>query len=197
MQRQARAVADCIELPQGGDAPREHAVAALSVDVRLRVTGKRGDNLDVVPGEVIRQPIPAILFDNGQVAAVDDLRAARPRRLDQVGEEFAQLRRAAGDVDHGRAVPTYPVADAMGGGFIHHLRAPRRGVDMAMPAGLVATAPHVDLQGFESGAAQDHALLGAFLFKTVHRFMLIILESPYSLRASQVSDWAFHDSRIL
>ncbi len=71
--------------------------------------------------------------------------AARTRGLDEIAEVPAQFRRAAGDVHDVRAMLLNPRADAVRGLRVHHLRAPRRGIDMTVAAGLVALAAHVDL----------------------------------------------------
>ena len=87
-------------------------MATLLVDILRRITRQGRDHLDFMFGEIFRQPAISCLLDDGEVVAVDDLGADRARRFHQVTEEFAQLRRAAGEVHDRRTMPLYPFADA-------------------------------------------------------------------------------------
>jgi hypothetical protein len=61
-----------------------------------------------------------------------------------------------------------PLADTARDLGRHHLSAPRRGVHMAVAAGLIALAANVDLKGSQRGAPQSQTLLGEFLIESTH-----------------------------
>src|SRR5439155_8698235 len=152
-------------------------VAALAVDVFRGVTGQGGDDLDLVSSQIIREPAVIFLLDYRQIVPVYDLRAGCTRGFDEVTKKLAQLRRAAGEIDNGRAKPANPVADAIGRRRVHHFRPPRRGVHVAMPAGLVALSADVDLQRLQTRAAKGQAAFAKFLFKAVHESTGMITRS--------------------
>ena len=79
-----------------------------------------------------------------------------------------QFRRAAGDVDHGGFVSGYPILQTRCGIGGEHLGAPRGGVHVAMAAGLVALAAHVELERDECAALEGAIVLGQFCFKAIH-----------------------------
>ena len=104
-------------------------------------------------GEVFGEVGVGLGLDDGEVVPINDVRADAAGGLDKIAEVFAQLRCAAGDVHNLRAVLLDPCADFFGVGFGDHFSAPRRGVHVAVAAGLVALAPDVDLQGAEFSPA--------------------------------------------
>ncbi len=73
--RAVAAIAERVECLQAADGGVEHALAALAVDIVLEVAGHRGDDLDLLGGEKLRQVLLARLLQDGQVAAVDHLHA--------------------------------------------------------------------------------------------------------------------------
>ena len=168
VQRQARAVADGVELLQRADAFGEHAVAALLVHIFRRVARQRRDDLDLVAGEIVGQPAEVRLFDDGEIVAVDHARAGGAAGLDEEAEMFAQLGRAAGEVHDGGTMLLNPVADAARDAGAHHFGAPGRGIDVAMAAGLVALAADVDLQRLEPRAGEREAVGAEFGVEAVH-----------------------------
>ena len=140
----------------------------MSVDIFRGVAGEGSDDLDLVPGQIFRQPAVIFLFHDGEIAPVNDVGASLARDFNEVTKELAQLGRATGDVHDRRPIPANPVTDAMGRRLVHHLRPPRAGIDMAMTAGLIALAPDVDLKGFQARAAQSQIVAGQSLFKAIH-----------------------------
>jgi hypothetical protein len=61
-----------------------------------------------------------------------------------------------------------PFPDPSRDRFRHHLRAPRRGINMAVRAGLVAFAADIELQRLQPVAAQGQPVPGQFGIKAVH-----------------------------
>jgi len=61
-----------------------------------------------------------------------------------------------------------PCSDPPGRRFVEHLGPPRSGVDVAMPAGLVASASYVDLEGRQPIPSQDEVMLCEFSLEAVH-----------------------------
>jgi hypothetical protein len=53
----------------------ENVLAALPVDVLLRVAGQRGDDLDAVAGEEAGEILEPRLVQHGEIAAIDYARA--------------------------------------------------------------------------------------------------------------------------
>ncbi len=148
-ERQIGAIADGVEFFQCGNAFVEHAITALRVDVFRRVAGERGDDLDLMAGEVFRQIRVRFGFDDREVVAVDDVGIHGASGLDEVAKKLTDLGCAARDVHDARAMFDDPCADFVGDFFRHHLGAVRTSIDMAVRAGLIALAPDVDLQGLE------------------------------------------------
>jgi len=179
MQRQGGSVADVVELAERRDAFIEHAVAALAIDVFRGVAGQGSDDLDLVPSQIIREPTVLGFFDYRQIVPINDFGAGRACGFDEVTKKLAQLRRAAGEIDNGRAKPPNPVTYATGGGRVHHLRAPGRGIHVTMPAGLIALPPEIDLQRLQPRAAQGQTVVGQLLFKVIHEFTGMITGSGH------------------
>ena len=169
MEREFRAVTDAVQFSKGGNAFLKHAVAALLIDVFRRVAGQGSDDLGLVLGQVFRQPVIAFRFNDGQVVPINDFRAGRARCFDEVAKELAQLRGAASQVHNFRMMLNNPVADAVGRRFVHHLRPPRRGIDVAMAAGLIALPPDVDLPRLQTRSTQGQVVLRQRLFKAIHQ----------------------------
>src|SRR5271157_2644690 len=94
------------------------------------------------------------LLDDGKVAAVNDVRPRVAGRLDEESKELAQLGRSAREVHNLRLVSSYPFSDATSHVLSHHFAAPGPRIHVAMPAGLVALAPHIDLQRLQPRPAQ-------------------------------------------
>jgi len=61
-------------------------LAPLAVHVVLQVAGQRRHQIHPLPGEEVRQVLLTRLGQDGQVAAVDDLRAQAPGSLHQGAE---------------------------------------------------------------------------------------------------------------
>ena len=84
--RIALAVAGGVEQTQRRDRLFERAVAALRVGVALAVVRQRRDDLDAALAQPFRQSGVARQQEDRQVAAVDDVLAARVRFIDEVAE---------------------------------------------------------------------------------------------------------------
>ena len=168
VQRQSRSIAGGVELLERGNAFFKNAIAPLRVHVVRGITGKRSDDLHLVRREIFRQPAMGVGFDDGKVVAVHDLAVAVAGRLDEAAEVFAQLRRAAGEVNHCGPMSANPLPHPLRHRRGHHFRAPRRGIHVTMSAGLVASAAQVDLQRLQPGAAQGQPVAGKFLLKRIH-----------------------------
>ena len=65
-------------------------------------------------------------------------------------------------------MPANPLADTARRWFVHHLGPPRRGVHVAMAAGLVALPADVELQRLQARPTKRPMMLGQLLFKAVH-----------------------------
>ena len=100
-------------------------------------------------GEVFGEVGVGLGLDDGEVVAVNDVRADATGGLDEIAEVLAEFGCAAGDVHNLRALLLDPCTDFFRIGLGDHFGAPRCGVHMAVAAGLVALAAHVDLQGAE------------------------------------------------
>jgi hypothetical protein len=87
---------------------------------------------------------------------------------DEETEMLAQLGGASRDIHHRRAMCANPIAHPAGNLGTHHFGAPGCSVDVAMAAGLVALAPHVNLERLQLTTAEGLAMLGQFVSK---RFM--------------------------
>ena len=81
---------------------------------------------------------------------------------------FGYFRRAAGDVDHGGFVSGYPILQTRCSIGREHLGAPRGSVHVAVAAGLVAFATHVELQRNKRAALEGAIVSGQFYFKAIH-----------------------------
>ncbi len=147
-------VAERVELLERRDALVEHPLAALAIDVVDRVARQRGDDLDALAGEELREVLLAGLEQDRQVAAVDHLDVEAARLGYQPAEPFVQLRRAAREVERAYVAGPEHVGNPPERVPIHHLGAVRTGVDVAMHAALVAAIAEVDLQGLEDPAPQ-------------------------------------------
>ncbi len=143
-------VAGGVQPSQRLDGPVERAVAPLGVGVQPAVVGERGHDLDAARGEPLGQVGAAREQEDREVAPVHHVLAARHGLVDEVAEVGVQLGRPAGDVDRvrGRAVEGREAeVDRLP---IHVLRHPvGPGVDVAVAAGHVAEAAHVDLEDLE------------------------------------------------
>jgi len=125
----------------------EDAAAALLVDVLGQIAGQAGHHVDPLGGQKLGQIFLPGLEQDGQVAPIDHAPSERPRGLDQEAEVWIELGRATRDVDHLDHRAGLDEGDhALGDRALHHLGAPRAGVDVAMVAGLVAALAHVDLK---------------------------------------------------
>mmetsp|Transcript_71544 Transcript_71544/g.220863 ORF Transcript_71544/g.220863 Transcript_71544/m.220863 type:complete len:562 (+) Transcript_71544:80-1765(+) len=155
-------VAAGVEHAQGLHAALEDLAPPLPVRLPGVVGGQRGDDVHAVPREEVQQPLLAGLQEHREVAAVHDAEP-RPRAavaqsrgaLDQRPEAGVQLRGAPGDVQgiHARGGPQ-EVQAALDHLLRHHLRAERRGLHVAVRAGLVAVEPDVHLQRGARGALE-------------------------------------------
>jgi hypothetical protein len=88
--------------------------------------------------------------------------------LDQKPEMFTQFRSAAGDVDNGRAMLRNPISDATSGFGRDHFGPPWTGINMAMTAGLITFATHVNLKRFDPRAPKRDTVFSKLLVETVH-----------------------------
>ena len=81
---------------------------------------------------------------------------------------FGYFRRAAGDVDYGGFVSGYPILQTHCGIGGEHLGAPWGSIHVAVAAGLVALAAHVELQRDKRAALEGAIVSGQFYFKAIH-----------------------------
>jgi hypothetical protein len=135
----------------------------------LQITGQRRNDFHLVRGQMAGQPPVSRRFDDRQVAAVNDMATIVARRLDQITKVFTQFGRAARDIHNLGAVRVNPFPDPPRGFSTDHLRPPRRGFDVAVPASLVALASDIDLKCFKPCACQGLVICRKFLLKQVHR----------------------------
>ncbi len=91
-------VAERVQPLEALDASFVDPFAALPVDQLRRVARQRGRDLDFVFRQEGIQVLLAGLAEDGQVAAVDDVRAELPRTQDEVTETRMKLGRAARDI---------------------------------------------------------------------------------------------------
>ena len=148
-------------------------VASMTVGNSRKAIGLRAD-FDALPGDEARQVLQARAGHrmrvelHGEVVAHHDVLAERAGALDEALEPGVQLRRAAGDVElRDLRVPLQDLEalrDAFGR---HRLGARGRGVDMAMPALLVAQLGDVHLQRGERERRQIDAGLAQLCFEVV------------------------------
>ena len=82
---------------------------------------------------------------------------------------FGYFRRAAGDVHGLRFVFRNPITNAPSRRLIEHLGAPRRGIHVAMTAGLITLAADIELQRDERLPSQLQIVPGEFFLKSIHR----------------------------
>ena len=75
---------------------------------------------------------------------------------------------ATSDVDDGWPVLGDPGADAFCRHLIHHLGAPRSGIDVTVGASLVALAADVDLQRLEARSVQCEVVLLKSFLELIH-----------------------------
>ncbi len=154
-QTAARArVAEPVQARQGREAAREHALAALPVDVVLQVARQRGDDLHRLRGKELGQALLPGLVQHGQVAPVDDVHAERARAQDELPEMRIELRRPAREV---QALDARDLekGEHVGDGLARHrLGAMRAGVHVAVHAALVAAVAEIDLQRLQAPAPE-------------------------------------------
>ena len=82
------------------------------------------------------------------------------------------------------------LGDSLGNGTAHHFCPPRPGVDMAMAAGLVAFAAHVDLQRLQTAAAQAQPCSLKPLLESIHLgFRCKKFRLRLSQRAQTIQRW--------
>ena len=113
------------------------------------------DDLNALLGEPRGKIAAAREQEHAQVAAIDDVLAARARLLDQVAERRVQLRRTTGDVDAMRLRAVQRRETGLDGLCRHHLvGAIRSRVHMTMPAGHVAQLAEVDLEDLQRHSRQ-------------------------------------------
>src|SRR5712692_5114422 len=148
------AVAERVEAFQRLDALLVDAFAALPVDQLLGIARQRRGYLDALRGEELGESfLPGLLHD-GEVAAVDDVRALLARAQHEIAKMGIQLRRAAGDVEYfysGDLEKDQHIGDRLAR---HQLGALRAGVDVAVHAALVALVAEIDLQRFQARAPE-------------------------------------------
>src|SRR2546430_15050479 len=101
------------------------------------------------------------------------------RGFNKVTKEFTQFRRPARQVHDWRTMLANPVADAVRRRFVHHFGPPRRGVHVAMAAGLVALSADVELQRLQTRPTKRPMMLGQLLFKAVHESKGMISRSDF------------------
>ena len=79
------------------------------LDVFLQVARQRGRHRHALLRQELCEVLLARLEQDRQVAAIDDLDPALPRRADEPPETGIQLRRTAGEVETGRRQPVQHV----------------------------------------------------------------------------------------
>ena len=107
-----------------------------------------------MPGEILGEIGVGCGFDNGEVVAINDTSADRACCFHEGAEVLAQLRRASGDVNDGGQMLDDPRGNFARRLRIHHLGSMRSCIDVAVSAGLIALAAHIDLEGAKGTAPQ-------------------------------------------
>src|SRR5215510_12948130 len=94
-----------------------------------------------------------------------------------------QLRRAAGDIKGGNVCDGEKAQNAVNDSPAHHLCACRPGLDVAVNAGQITVAPHVDLKNVDSPPLEIAATRLNLLSKSLHESLpyLISLSPRLSL----------------
>ena len=102
VQRQAAVrlpVTQRIKFLQCGDTLVERALAALFVHIVQRVTGQRGDDLDLLRGKKFGEIFLSRLEQNGEVTTVNHLTALRASGAHQITKALMQFRCAASQIE--------------------------------------------------------------------------------------------------
>src|SRR5688572_6496690 len=103
---------------------------------------------------MIREKLPQILLirfkQNREIAPIHHMAANGSRLSDQPSKVAIQLRRPARDVHDSGTRFLNPSNDFVSDLRSHHFRSPRRSINMAMTAGLIAFASDVQLQRLQS-----------------------------------------------
>ena len=79
-----------------------------------------------------------------------------------------QLGRTTSDVHNLGCMCSDPLTNPVRGGFIQHFTSPRCRIDMAMAAGLIAFAAHVELQRDELASPEIQFVTRELFFETIH-----------------------------
>src|SRR5256885_9316136 len=151
--RALRSVPERVETLERTNTRLVHAFAALPVDQLFGVAGKRGDYLDAPGGKELCEILLAGLFENGEIAAVDHVRAQRASTVNVLPAMRIELGRAAGDVERADARSLEVAQHGVHRLPVHLLGARGASVDVAVHAGLVALVAEVDLERRETLAA--------------------------------------------
>ena len=164
------AIPERIQKLQRLDAPFEHALAALCVHVFRGVTGHRGDDLDFLHGEKLRQIFIAGLEQNRKIAAVDHMPRWRERfhAFDEIAKIRNHFRRATGKIDNRYLGLCQPIDDPIDGLARHDFPALWSSVHMAMCASEIAKLAEINLKNFRASATEQDRVLRKFLRKPIH-----------------------------
>ena len=154
------AVAQVVEPAQGGNALREHSLAALPVHVLLRVARQGGDDLHALPRQEPRQVLESRFLQYGEIAAVNDVHAQVAGAYHQAAETGVHLRRPAGNIQRADLFPAQEIYDRVQGGLPHFFLAVGIGIGVAMQAGQIAAQPYVDLQSLQFASLYGGEIAG-------------------------------------
>ena len=116
--------------------------------------GQRADQLDPVLREELRKLSVRSGFQDGQVAAIDDMPTERGALLDQPSKAGVELRGTASDVHDGDSETPEHVHTLLGCLPRHDLGAVGSSIDVAVPTRLIAELADVDLKDLDRRGPQ-------------------------------------------
>src|SRR5439155_7292417 len=130
----------------------------------------RGDDLDFLHGEKLRQIFIAGFEQNREIAAVDHMPRWRERlhAFDEIAKIRNHFRRATGKIDNRYLGLCQPIDNPIDGLVRHDLPALWSSVHMAMCASEIAELTQVDLKNSWTSATEQDRVLRKFLRKPIH-----------------------------
>jgi hypothetical protein len=133
----------------------EYTVAALLIDVALRITRQRSDQDDAVVTIPLRDPLKASLMKHREIGPNHKTSAQAANVLNKELEIRIQFRAASGYINGKAPVLAqkinYLQHDVPG----HHLLSIRSSLYVAMSTALIAPVAKVDLKGLKSVQPQE------------------------------------------
>ena len=152
-------VTEIVQQLQSIDAAAKDSLAALPVNVVFQITGQRGDNINAVVGQKLRNPLITGLGQNRQIGPIDDTKPTIAKSRHQPLKTWIHFRGAPGQVDR---LQPWTSGSQLNDPFrrfgIHVLARlgwPR--FNMTVGASLVAQLAQIDLQVSQGRAHQRPA----------------------------------------